>query len=334
VLEGGLRKAGSRIRVTAQLVETDTGNHLWAERYDRDLADIFGVQDEITEAVAIAIAPAIADAELRRAMRRPPESLDAWAAYQRGLWHLSKATPNDNSLAEKFFQQAIDLEPNFSGGYQGLAFVQNQTRGDRLEGLKAVEALARRAVALDPANAEARSCLAMALYKRADYEGALAEIEYALVKSPNLAIAHGISGAILAYSGCPKRGAGALERNVRLDPRDPQLAIRLNQLTLAHYLSREYTSAVEVAKRTMRSYPIIRMFAVGSRPPPASLAEPTKQGKRWRKPLRCGGLPTTCLCATACPGCGRKTTPTCLRGCARRECRRWNRGLPCRVGIA
>ena len=258
VLEGGLRKAGSRIRVTAQLVETDTGKHLWAEHYDRDLADIFAVQDEITEAVTIAIAPAIADAEQRRAMRRPPESLDAWAAYQRGLWHLSKATPNDNSRAEKFFQQAIDLDPNFSGGYQGLAFTQNQTRDSwrsPLEGLNAIEALARRAVALDPANAEARSCLGMALYNRADYEGALAEIEYALVTSPNLAIAHGILGATLAFSGCPERGIAALERNLRLDPRDPQLAVRLNQIALAHYFAWEYEKTIEVAKRTIRSYP-------------------------------------------------------------------------------
>jgi adenylate cyclase len=258
VLEGALRKAGGRIRVTAQLVEAETGTHVWAERYDRDLADIFAVQDEITEAVTIAIAPAIADAELRRALRRPPESLDAWAAYQRGLWHLSRATPNDNSLAEKFFQQAIDLDPNFSGGYQGLAFARNQTGNSwrsLLEGLNAIEALARRAVALDPANAEARSCLGMALYNRADYEGALVEIEYALVTSPNLAIAHGIFGAILAFSGCPKRGIAALERNIRLDPRDPQLAVRLNQIALAHYFSREYAHAVEVAKRTMRSYP-------------------------------------------------------------------------------
>jgi len=258
VLEGSLRKAGDRIRVTAQLIEAETANHLWAERYDRDLADIFAVQDEITQAVTIAIGPAIADAELRRAMRRPPESLDAWAAYQRGLWHLSKATPNDNSLAEKFFQQTIDLDPNFSGGYQGLAFTQNQTRHSwrsLLEGLNAIEALARRAVALDPANAEARSCLGMALYNRADYEGGLAEVEYALATSPNLAIAHGIFGAILTFSGCPKQGIAALERNIRLDPRDPQLAIRLNQMALAHYFSREYAKTVEVAKRTIRSYP-------------------------------------------------------------------------------
>jgi adenylate cyclase len=116
VLEGSLRKAGNRIRVTAQLVEAETAKHVWAERYDRDLADVFAVQDEITEAVTIAITPAIAEAEQQRAVRKPPGSLDAWAAYQRGLWHFNKVSADDNTLARKFFQQAVDLDPSFAGG--------------------------------------------------------------------------------------------------------------------------------------------------------------------------------------------------------------------------
>jgi TolB-like protein len=179
LLEGSLRKAGSRIRVTAQLVEAETGKHIWAERYDRDLVDIFAVQDEITEAVTLAVAPAIADAELHRAMRNPPGSLDAWAAYQRGLWHSGKANAEDNGLAEKFFHQAVELDPSFAGGYKGLSKLQAQTadfRGrDLAEALKLAEALARRAVALDGADAEARSRLANAVYRQGDYEGGLAE---------------------------------------------------------------------------------------------------------------------------------------------------------------
>ena len=126
VLEGSVRKAGSRIRVTAQLIEAATSNHVWAEHYDRDLADVFAVQDELTEALTTALAPAIADAELRRAMRKPPGNLDAWAAYQRGLWHLSKATADDDETAEKFFRQAIDLDPTFGGSYSALALYQLQ----------------------------------------------------------------------------------------------------------------------------------------------------------------------------------------------------------------
>ena len=124
------------------------------------------MQDEISDAVTIAVVPAVADAELRRAMRKPPGSLDAWAAYQRGLWHFSKFTADDNTVAQKFFQQAIDLDPNFADGYWGLTWAQIGEasifrRRNVAETLRSVEALARRAVALDGSDAEARSSLGL-----------------------------------------------------------------------------------------------------------------------------------------------------------------------------
>jgi adenylate cyclase len=259
ILEGSLRKSGNRIRVTAQLVEADTGKHVWAERYDRDLADMFAVQDEITEAVTIAIAPAIAEAEQQRAIRKPPGSLDAWAAYQRGLWHVSKATPDDNTLAEKFFQQAIDLDPNFSGAYGGLAVAQHRATDFHGRGLpetgSSIEPLARRALALDGADAEARSLLGRALRLRGDYEGALAEAERALETAPNLAHAHHTLGSTLIFSGRPREGLTALERSIRLDPRDPRSADRLHQVAIGLYFCRDYEAAIEAAKLTIRAYP-------------------------------------------------------------------------------
>src|SRR6266436_811729 len=228
VLEGSLRKAGNRIRVTAQLVEAETSNHIWAERYDRDLADIFALQDEITEAVTIAIAPVIADAERKRAMRKPPGSLDAWAAYQRGLWHFGKFSADDNLAAQNFFQQAIDLDPNFAGGYSGLAWTlrhavqvqRHATLGvlgrDMAENLTAAEALARRAVALDGNDAEARARLGQILMARGVYQDALAEIERALAISPNLASAHGVLGAGLMWLGRSKEGRVSLEHSISL----------------------------------------------------------------------------------------------------------------------
>jgi adenylate cyclase len=261
VLEGSLRKAGNRIRVTAQLVEAESGRQVWAERYDRNLADIFALQDEITEAVTIALVPAIADAEQHRALRKPPGSLDAWAAYQRGLWHLSKATAEDNDLAEKCFQRAIDLDPTFAGGYAGLSaalspsrVVMSQTR-DPAEALSAQEAAARHAVALDGGDAEARSRLAIALNSRGDHEGAQAEAKRALAISPNLADAHGALGVVLTYSGRPKEGIAALKTCIRLDPRAPSLVLRLFQIGLALYFCREYAAAVEAARQAIRSYP-------------------------------------------------------------------------------
>jgi adenylate cyclase len=251
VLEGSLRKSGNRVRVTAQLVEAETGNHVWAERYDRDLADIFGVQDEITQATTIAIAPAIADAEQQRAMRKPPASLDAWGAYQRGMWHLSKASDEDNVLAEKFFQRAVDLDPMFAGGYVGLSAVLSRAKGTQSE----EEALARRAVALDGGNAEAHARLALALLARGDHQGASSQAEQAVTICPNLAAAHGALGVALAYSGRPREGLAALKTCIRLDPRAPSLVNRLNQVALAHYFCRDYEAAVEAAKRAIRSFP-------------------------------------------------------------------------------
>jgi adenylate cyclase len=259
VLEGSLRKSGNRIRVSAQLVEADTGNHVWAERYDRNLADIFAVQDEITEAVTTAIAPAIADAERRRAMRKPPASLDAWGAYQRGLWHLGKGNATDNTIAEKFFQQAIDLDPLFAGGYTGLAAALMRAGGfqtrDPTEAQRVQEELAQRAVALDGGDAEARARLALALSERGDHEGARAEAERALAICPNLPDAHGALGLALMYSGRPKEGLAALETCIRLDPRGPLIMNRLGQVALALYFCCEYAAAVEAAKRAIRSFP-------------------------------------------------------------------------------
>ncbi|OCK54077.1 adenylate/guanylate cyclase domain-containing protein [Bradyrhizobium sp. LMTR 3] len=265
VLEGSVRKAGNRIRVTAQLVEAETSNHVWAERYDRDLADIFAVQDELTEALTTALAPAIADAELRRAMRKPPGSLDAWAAYQRGLWHLSKATADDDRRAAEFFRQAIDHDPTFSGGYSALALYQLQAAAiyqtlELAEAQRSAESLARRAVALDGADAEARSCLGWALQSRGEADGALAEIERALAMSPNLAIAHGHRGATLIFAGRPKEGCAALEKCIRLDPRDPYLAVRLLHIACALYFCGEYEASLEASKRLMRSYPDFPMI--------------------------------------------------------------------------
>lgn len=251
VLEGSLRRSGDRVRVTAQLVEAETGRHAWAERYDRDISDIFAVQDEITLATTTAIAPAIADAEQQRAMRKQPSSLDCWGAYQRGLWHLGKANADDDAVAQGFFLQAVDRDPMFAGGYIGLSAVLSRKKGTQAR----EEELARRALALDAGNAEAHSRMALALNARGDHQGALAHAEQALALCPNLAAAHGALGVILAYAGRPQEGLAALETCIRLDPRDPSLVNRLTQVALAHYFCRDYEGAVTAAERAIRSFP-------------------------------------------------------------------------------
>jgi adenylate cyclase len=220
VLEGSVRRGGNRVRVTAQLIEADTGNHLWAERNDRDLADVFAVQDEITEAVAIAIEPAVAATERQRAVRKPPESLGAWEAYQRGLWHISQMSAADYEKAKQLFRRAIDLDPNFGAAYSGLArstisganLHQTQSVSEALdEGLD----LAQRAVTLDPSDAVGHSCIGLALTLRGDYEGGLAQSRRALGISPNLALAHAHLGTALLYSGRPREAIDAIREALR-----------------------------------------------------------------------------------------------------------------------
>jgi adenylate cyclase len=260
VLEGGVRRSGNRIRVTAQLVEAETGKHVWAERYDRDLADLFAVQDEITGSVTVAIAPAVAKAELRRAMRKPTENIDAWSAFQRGLWHLYKFNPDDNARAQAFFQQAIDLDSTFAAAYCGLAWAHTQAatvlqRRNLTEARNSAEALARQAIALDPAGPEGYSTLGFSLWLSGDSEGAVAEARQALGISPNLAFSHAVLGAALIFSGHPRDGIVAFQTAIRLDPHGSMLPSRLMHMAMGFYFCREYETAVQVAKQAIRSNP-------------------------------------------------------------------------------
>jgi len=251
VLEGSLRQAGQRLRITAQLIDAATGIQLWGERYDRDTADLFAVQDEIAKAASAAIAPAIADTEQRIALRKAPASLDAWGAYQRGMWHLAQGTEAENALAQGFFQRATELDPLFAGGFVGLSTVLSRTKGTQPE----EQAMARRAVVLDPGNAEAQARLALALLAGGEHTSALAHAQQALSLSPNLAAGHGALGVILAYSGRPTEGAAALEACLRLDPRGPTLVNRLNQLAIARFFEGSFQAAADAAERAIRAFP-------------------------------------------------------------------------------
>lgn len=260
VLEGSVRRSGNRVRVTAQLIDAETGNHLWAERYDRDFADVFAVQDEITEAVAAAIEPTIAEMERQRAARKPPQSMGAWEAYQRGLWHRARMSAAETEEAKRCFRLAIALDPKFAGGYLGLAGAITteaslyQTR-DFDKAMEETVALARQAIALDPTNADGYSRLSTALTLLGDYDGGLAEAQRAIEISPNAASGHSALGVALLYSGQPREAIDSMRRGLRHDPFDPYRFIRLSQIAMGHYYLREYEAVVRVAREVMRSCP-------------------------------------------------------------------------------
>ena len=166
VVEGSVRRSAGRIRINAQLIDAGAGNHIWAERYDRALEDVFAVQDEITMAVVTAIQPAVADAELQRALRKAPGNLGAWEAYQRGLWHLGRFTAGtDNDRARESFRHSITLDPAFASPYSGLSLtyireVLSYGTPQSSECLTLAETSARKAVEIDTNDSEARAILA------------------------------------------------------------------------------------------------------------------------------------------------------------------------------
>ena len=121
VLEGSIRKSGPRLRITAQLIEATNGSHVWGERYDRPVTDVFAVQDEITDTIAAALEPEISAAERERARRKPPDNLDSWAFYQKGMWHLLRRNREDFAAARALFLKAIEHDPNFATVHAALA---------------------------------------------------------------------------------------------------------------------------------------------------------------------------------------------------------------------
>jgi adenylate cyclase len=260
VLEGSVRRAGNRVRITAQLIDAITGNHMWGERYDRDPADVFAVQDEITEAIVIAIEPAVAQMEWHRAVRKPPESLGAWEAYQRGRWHMGGISAADNQAAKTFFGRAISLDPNFAAAhaelaiaiFQGTALYQKMSVAEALSELLPAT---QRALTLDPLCPAGHVSMGLGRFWQGDHEGTLAAARQAIAISPNYAVAHHVFGLALIFSGRPREALGPIRRAIRLDPRDPLRALRLSQIANAHYFLREYAAAIEVAKEALRSYP-------------------------------------------------------------------------------
>lgn len=260
VLEGSVRRAGNRVRVTGQLIDAPTGGHVWAEKYDRNIEDIFAVQDDITNAVAAAIAPAIVSAEQQRSIRKPPDSLDAWEAYQRGLWHMSKHDAEELDVGRSFLLKAIDCDPSLASAYSWLA--QNYCMAGSVfgsmpidEALLCAEPNARRAIALDSDSADARARLAVVLYLKGDAIGALSEAEQALLIDRYCAEAHALRGVGLLGLGRPAEGRDSLNRCIELSPRSPTIAVRLSQIAEAYYFERDYVNAILTAQHIIRRFP-------------------------------------------------------------------------------
>ena len=248
VLEGSVRKAGGRVRVTAQLIDASVGSHIWAERYDRDLADIFAVQDEITQTVVGAIEPELSRAEQERARQKPPDNMDAWDFYQRGQWHFNRITPEDLSRAKVMYRSAIDLDLRIGAAYAGLAtacfyeFILGVASPQELS-QPALEA-ARKALEIDANDAGAMVALGRAYQLDGKHAAAIPHLEAAIALNPSLAQGHYNLGAALTFSGKAEDAISCLESAIRLSPRDPWTAHFMARLSEAHLFTDRLDEAV------------------------------------------------------------------------------------------
>jgi adenylate cyclase len=260
VLEGSVRRGGNRVRITAQLIDTETGAHVWAERYDRDLTDIFAVQDEITASVAGIIEPALAQAEQQRVMRKLPERLDAWEAYQRGLFHCYKFGAEDNKIAQSFFRQAIALDPNFAPGHYGYVFAlwfdtSFYFSRPNAELLEAMLKEARIAVALDDKDAMSHLALATAVIMNGSFDAGLVEARAALALNPNNAQLIASYGAALIHAGRPGEAIEPLRQAMRASPQDPLTWHWFNWVGMAQLNNRDFESALETYRTSVQRHP-------------------------------------------------------------------------------
>jgi len=252
VLEGSMRRAGQRVRVTSQLIDTSTGTHLWADRYDRDLTDIFAVQDDITARVVTAIEPALSRAESQRVIAKRPEHMGAWDYCQRGFWHVNKGTRTDGITAYGLFKQALTLDPNLADAHLGLAraLIVQWNYGsveDFAPSVRQAREAALQAVALDSENAQAQYVLAQTSHWAGDVRAAIAHASRAIELNGNFALGHFYLGIGLSLDGRHEEALESIETGWRLSPRDPRASTWLaNRARVLYHLGR-YEEAIDTA---------------------------------------------------------------------------------------
>ena len=260
VLEGSVRKAARRVRITGQLIDATTGAHIWADRFDGDLEDIFDLQDRITETVIGAIEPRLRKAETERSRRKRPENLDAYDFYLRALPHLNVFRPDDNAEALAFLEKAIALDPGFAPALACAAWCYEQRLVHDWPTALPTDAetavkLARAALALnsDDASAVAVAGFVLAMVGR-DYDAGLTAAQRALDLNPNSTSVSWAAGWTNIFAGNSENVLPVFERARRLSPADPQAYFLLNGIAMIHLLAGRFAEAAEFANKSVSLY--------------------------------------------------------------------------------
>ncbi len=260
VLEGSIRRAGQRVRITAQLIDASNGGHLWADRYDRDLTDIFEVQDDVTRRIVGALKITLSPSEKAQRSETKAADLEAYELSLRAREVLLGPTKNREAFdrARKLFLQALELDPNFAKAYAGLGFAymfdyQNRWSDNPDASLVLAKEYAERAIEKDPKEALAHAVAAVAATFRRDIDRAQSEIDIALSLNPNMAMAYNIQGGIRIYLGRPEEAIPLIERAMRLDPAANQQFLHF--LGMANLLAGKYETAAAALRERIRLIP-------------------------------------------------------------------------------
>jgi TolB-like protein/Tfp pilus assembly protein PilF len=272
ILEGSVRKSDSRVRVTAQVVDGRDGTQLWGERYDRDLEDVFALQDEIAAVIVGTIEPELEMLEGAKLRGRPAVDLNAWDCYQRGLWHLYHFKPEELETAQKLFERAISLDGNFAQAYARLAYVHIQLgwyghHERKVERLNDAISLARKAVKLDARDPAARLSLGRALILSGAIERGIEELRAVIELDPNFAQGHFALAQALCYQDRHEEALPEINEALRLSPRDPHLWTFLNVRALIHYGAGNLEQAAADERAALRQpnathWPVMVLAAV------------------------------------------------------------------------
>jgi TolB-like protein/cytochrome c-type biogenesis protein CcmH/NrfG len=256
VVEGSVRKDGDQVRITAQLNDVVTGSQIWAERYDRNLADVFAVQDEITQAVVAAVEPQLYAAENFRARRKAPDNMDAWDLVMRALSHYWRVTRQDNLVAQALLEKAIAFDPAYGQALGLLAachvFAAHMGWEEMPKAAPVAEKAALAAIRADSEDAWAHFALASVYLMTRRFEDSLAEFELALRLNPNFSPARGYYGVALAYCGRWEEGFRAASQALRFSPRDPFAAIYCGVAAYSQYVGRNYEEAIRLSREALR----------------------------------------------------------------------------------
>jgi adenylate cyclase len=256
ILEGSVRKGGNRVRITAQLVDSE-GHHVWAEKYDREIDDIFELQDEMTQTIASALEPELNAVERERAVNKPPENLGAWEYYQRGLWNMWHFEHEKLNAALDLYRKAIDLDPGFAtayayAGYCNYILVVMGFSTDNESQLASGEKLAHKAMELDSRDAIAYFAMGRIQMLQGDHDDSIASLSQSLELNPNYAQSYYGLGFVLGLSGELEKAKSMIDKAIALSPRDPLMLGFASVHALISILSEDYEEGLEWAHRTMR----------------------------------------------------------------------------------